>query len=161
MTEFNTMEKMYNMREDICDICGTHCVCIHRNKINNVEKFYSMTQNICDICGIHYNDCECNHNSKKYNAKKIIEKYVAILESYDDTIVDEIIRQIRKNRYMKYSAKLEPNNHDLLQLIRERPLLEDTDITNNPLKVKEVSGEDNILAGDKTSPRDKFPGLYI
>ena len=29
------------------------------------------------------------------------------------------------------------------------------------LKVKEVTCEDNNLAGDKTSPRDKFPGLYI
>ncbi len=51
----------------------------------------------CDICG---RNCDGVHNIKINNKEKEKEKIINILESYDEKIVDEIIKQIYKNRHL-------------------------------------------------------------
>lgn len=52
----------------------------------------------CDICG---RKCDGVHSNKKNNKKKEIQKITNILESYDDTLIDEVIKQIYENRRLK------------------------------------------------------------
>jgi len=49
----------------------------------------------CDICG---RECDGVHNNKIINKEKEIQKITKILESYGEKMVDEIIKQIYKNR---------------------------------------------------------------
>jgi hypothetical protein len=49
----------------------------------------------CDICG---RKCDGVHSNKINNKEKEIEKITNTLESYGEKMVDEIIKQIYKNR---------------------------------------------------------------
>ncbi len=53
----------------------------------------------CDICG---RKCHGVHSNKINNKEKEIKKLVNVLESYDEEMVDEIIKQIYINRRLKY-----------------------------------------------------------
>lgn len=52
----------------------------------------------CDICG---RKCCGVHSNKINNKEKEIKKFVNVLESYDEAMVDEIIKQIYINRWLK------------------------------------------------------------
>jgi hypothetical protein len=52
----------------------------------------------CDICG---RKCDGVHSNKIHNTKKEILKIVNVIESYDEKVVDEIIKQIYLNRRLK------------------------------------------------------------
>jgi len=54
-----------------------------------------MEDEYCDICG---RECDGVHSIKINNKEKIIQKMTKILESYDEKVVDEIIKQIYENR---------------------------------------------------------------
>jgi hypothetical protein len=52
----------------------------------------------CDICG---RKCDGVHSNKINNKLKEIKQLVNVLESYDEEMVDEIIKQIYINRRLK------------------------------------------------------------
>jgi len=53
----------------------------------------------CDICG---RKCDGVHSNKIISKEKEIQKITNMLESYGETMVDEIIKQIYENRRLKY-----------------------------------------------------------
>jgi hypothetical protein len=57
-----------------------------------------MKDECCDICG---RKCDGVHSIKINNKEKIIQKMTKILESYDEKVVDEIIKQIYENQRLK------------------------------------------------------------
>ena len=57
-----------------------------------------MKKEYCDICG---RKCDEVHSNKINIATKEIQKIVKILESHNETFVDEIIKQIYENRRLK------------------------------------------------------------
>jgi hypothetical protein len=57
-----------------------------------------MEREYCDICG---RDCDGVHSNKMNSSEKEIKKFVKILESYGEKVVDEIIKQIYENRHLK------------------------------------------------------------
>lgn len=52
----------------------------------------------CDSCG---RKCDGVHSIKINNYENNIQKMVNVLQSYDDNIVDEIIKRIHENRRLK------------------------------------------------------------
>jgi len=52
----------------------------------------------CDICG---RKCDGVHSNKIISKEKEIQKITNILESYGETMVDEIIKKIYENRHLK------------------------------------------------------------
>lgn len=53
----------------------------------------------CDICG---RKCDGVHSNKIISKEKEIQKITNMLESYGETMVDEIIKQIYENRRLRY-----------------------------------------------------------
>ena len=49
----------------------------------------------CDICG---RECDGVHSNKINIKEKLIQQLIHTLESYGEKMVDEIIKQIYKNR---------------------------------------------------------------
>lgn len=53
----------------------------------------------CDICG---RKCDGVHSNKIISKEREIQKITNMLESYGETMVDEIIKQIYENRRLRY-----------------------------------------------------------
>lgn len=58
-----------------------------------------MEVEYCDICG---RKCDGVHSNKMINEETQIKKIVKTLESYGEKMVDDIIKQIYKNRELKH-----------------------------------------------------------
>ena len=52
----------------------------------------------CDICG---RKCDGVHSNKIISKEKEIQKITKMLESYDEIMVDEIIKKIYENRRLR------------------------------------------------------------
>lgn len=61
-----------------------------------------MEKECCDVCG---RNCDGVHNNKICGAEKEIRKIVKILESYNEVVVDEIIKQIYERRQWRKQNK--------------------------------------------------------